>query len=391
MSEALQRTLDEHGRLLKGAAESWNKSLNEFAEKQREFGIRLLELEQKGAGRAPGSGLMGGAGELAELAECLMQSSGTKAFLAGNTPTFSISVPARLLNVKNTIINQVGSGQTLVPSDRGPDSIVTAPQRRLTIRGLFVSIPTASNLIERPSEATYTNNAGVQGGDASPTGSGEGSLKNESDMTFTLAQTPVVTIAHFIRASRQILSDSPLLQMHLTNRLLYGLNLEEEDEFLTGDGTAGTVSGINTKANAFTGGSTNQTRLDTLAKAANQLALSSYEPSGFILNPVDWLDCQLEKDTTGRYILGDPGAASTPRLWGLPVVPTPAQTQGKFTVLDAQRYGYIADREDAVVRISENVNDSFLRNLIHLLAEKRTTLVPELGAAAVYGNITTSG
>lgn len=89
--------------------------------------------------------------------------------------------------------------------------------------------------------------------------------------------------------------------------------------------------------------------------------------------------------------MGDPGAQNTPMAWGLPVVPTPSMTQGKFVCIDAQRYGYIADREEASVRISENVSDQFIRNLVTLLAEKRTALITELGAAAVYGNLSTPG
>lgn len=348
---------------------------------------RMFNLEQKHA-RAPGL-LTGSESTFGELADLIQKSDAFAVFSKNATPSFGVEVPARLLS--KSIVNAVGSGQPLVQSDRGPGYIVHAPQQRLTIRGLFASVPTDSNLVERATEATYTSNAGVQGGDVSPTGSGEGSLKNESNMTFSLASTPIVTLAHFIVASRQILGDAPMLQMHLENRLLYGLNLKEETQFLTGDGTAGGMVGITSSAAAFAGGATNQTRLDTLAKAANQLAVANYEPSGYILHPADWLACQLEKDSQGRYILGNPGAQTMPMAWGLPVVPTPSMTQGKFVCIDAARFGWIADRESASVRVSENVNDQFVRNLVTLLCEKRTAIITELAVAAVYGNLTYVG
>lgn len=359
--------------------------------KHKHLSDQVLELAQKVAAR-PGfiGGGGGSSGSTGELAELIRKSDAFGAFTKGSTPSFTMEVPARLLS--KSIVNATGSGQPLVASDRALErGIVHAPQQRLTIRALFGAVPTDSNMIERPTEATFTGGAGVQGGDASPTGSGEGALKNESNMTFTLAQTPVVTLAHYIVASRQILGDAPLLQMHLENRLLYNLNLKEETQMLTGDGTAGSMTGITSSATAFTGGATNQTRLDTLAKAANQLAVANYEPSGFVLHPADWLACQLEKDSQGRYILGDPGAQVMPMAWGLPVVPTPSMTQGKFVCVDAARYGYIADRESATVRVSENVNDQFIRNLVTLLCEKRTVLVTELGTAAVYGSLATPG
>lgn len=358
-------------------------------EKQNVFGNQLLELAQKLA-TSPMGGLGGGAGSN-ELADLISKCDGFAAFSKGNTPKFEITIPAHLLGLKNTVINQTGSGQTLVQADRPDRGIVHAPRQRLTLRALFSAVPTNSNMVERPAEAAFTNNAAVQGGDSSPTGSGEGALKAQSDMTFVLQQTPVVTLAHYITASRQVLSDAPLLQHHLETSLLFGLNLKEEAQMLTGDGTAGSMRGIVTEATAFSGGATNQTRLDTLARGANQLAVANYEPGGFIMHPVDWLACQLEKDSQGRYILGNPGAQAMPMAWGLPVIATPSMTQGKFVCIDPQRYGYIADREDATVRISENVNDAFIRNLITLLCEKRSALVTELGGAAVYGNLATPG
>jgi HK97 family phage major capsid protein len=376
---------------LKELEKKLGPALDSLRQGQVTLRAELTELAQKMA--LTPFGVQTHAGEkVGELINLITGGAGVKAFLAGNTPTVGIEVPAALLGLKNTIVNPGGSGQPLVQGDRAEGrGIVHAPQQRLTIRALFTATPTDSNMIERPTEATFTNNAGIQGGDVSPTGTGEGAQKPQSDMTFTLAQTAIVTIAHFIAASRQVLSDAPLLRFHLENRLLWGLNQKEETQMLTGDGTAGSMSGITTQATAFSGGATNQTRLDTLAKGANQLAVGNYEPSAFILNPTDWLACQLEKDSTGRYILGDPGAAAAPMLWGKPVVPTPSMTLGKFVCIDAARYGYIADRETATIRISENVNDAFIRNLIHVLCEKRTALVTELGGAAVYGDLVTAG
>lgn len=368
--------------------EANSKALGRVSDAQAQIRDRMLAVEQELAKKGFHSGGDYG-GSSNELADLITKSAGAQAFNQQSTPSFSVQVPARLL-AKNTIINATGQNQPLVASDRAESrGIVFSPQQRLTIRGLFAAVPTASNLIERASEATYTSNARPQG-DVSPGGI-EGELKAESSMTFTITSTAVITLAHWIAASRQILSDAPLLQMHLTNRLLYGLALKEEAEMLTGDGNDGDMSGIVTNASAFSYGATNQTRLDTLAYAANQLAVANYEPSGFIMHPTDWIACQLEKDANGNYILGSPGAQTSPMAWGLPVVPTPSMTLGKFVCIDAARYGYIADREDATVRISENVSDQFIRNLITLLAEKRTALITELGGAAVYGNLATPG
>jgi HK97 family phage major capsid protein len=372
---------------MKVAFERMGKTMGD---RMGDFEAQLLDLQQqRTAGHAP---IFGGLSTAHELVDAIHKNDGFKAFLAGQTPTCAIQVPARLVYQNNTITNPnpLSNDNPLVPADRG--RLVAAPLRRLTVRALFSQVPTASNLIEVPSEASYTNNAAPQGGPTSPIGHGEAELKQESSMTFSLSSFPVVTIAHFIKASRQILSDAPMLKSHVDRRLLHGLALEEEDEMLTGNGSAGTMRGLNSFAQAFLGGVTNATALDTLARAIDQLqGGSNYEASGIILHPTDWLNITLLKNSQGDYILGNPSQVTAPQLWGKPVVPTAAQTQGTFTVLDAPQAGFIADRETATIRVSENVNDDFTRNVITILCENRTVLVVEQGNAIVKGNVSHAG
>jgi hypothetical protein len=61
---------------------------------------------------------------------------------------------------------------------------------------------------------------------------------------------------------------------------------------------------------------------------------------------------------------------------------------GKFMVMDARRVGYIADREDAIVRVAEQHADFFVRNIVVILVEERLAIVIQQGAAMVYGNLT---
>jgi HK97 family phage major capsid protein len=289
---------------------------------------------------------------------------------------------------KTQIVSPGGQNQPLVPAMRVNGIIVPAEQR-LTIRDLIPTGRTDSNLIEFASEATFTNNAGPQGG-ASPA-MGEGELKNESAMTFTLDNSPVVTIAHWVPASRQVLSDAALLAGHINNRLIYGLKLEEEQEILTGAGTGGQLYGLLNKAAAFSYGVTNQTALDTLLKARLQVSVSNYDASGVVLNPIDWAAIVLLKDTTGRYLFANPQDVAAPRVWGLPVVATNSMTLGRFLMGAFNLAAQIWDREDATVRVSENVNDHFIRNLVAVLAEERIALTVYRPAALVNGLLSYAG
>ena len=291
---------------------------------------------------------------------------------------------------KTNIVNASGQNQPLVPADRLP-GIVTPINRRLMIRDLLTQNRTSSNLIEFASETLFTNSAGAQGGATSPVGNGEGELKPESTLTFQLNNTPVVTIAHFIPASRQILSDAPMLQGYVDGRLRYGLAYKEEDEMLNGDGGAGILNGLVNQATAFTGGVTNQTALDTILKAFLQISLQNMEATGIVLNPTDWTAIQLLKDTTNRYLFADPHSAVGATVWGRSVVSTASQTLGQFLAGAFAMACEIFDREDATVRVAEQHADFFVRNMVAILAEERLALAMYRTAAIVKGSVSNAG
>ena len=125
-------------------------------------------------------------------------------------------------------------------------------------------------MVEECRESAFTNNAAPQY-DASP-GTHENVPKAESGMTFTLDSFPIRTIAHWIPASRQVLSDAPMLQGHLESRLLYGLALEEEEQLLTGDGSGANINGLVTQATEYDRGVSNDTKLDCLATKGGKKA-----------------------------------------------------------------------------------------------------------------------
>lgn len=289
---------------------------------------------------------------------------------------------------KTQIINATGQNQPLVPDQRVP-GIITPAEQRLYVRDLLPQARTGSNLVQFASEASFTNNARPQG-DASPGGI-EGEEFAESAMTFTLANAAVVTLGHWIPASRQVLSDADMLAGHISTRLTYGLKLEEEEELLTGTGVAGTINGLNNQAAAYNRGATNDTILDTLLKALLQVSLSNYEASGFVLHPVDWFTAMLLKDTQNRYLFSDPQSMVAPRVWAKPVVAAQAQTQGRFLAGAFSLGAQIWDRDDATVRISENVDDHFIRNMVAILAEERLALTVYRTTAFVIGNTSHAG
>jgi HK97 family phage major capsid protein len=278
-----------------------------------------------------------------------------------------------------------GSGvsptSSLVVAERVP--IIQPPMRQLVVRDLLMPGTTASNAIEYPVETDDPASTA-----AAPVS--EGARKPQSDIRFDLRNVPVRTIAHFMKASRQILDDAPMLMSYIDGRLVYGLGYAEEFQLLYGDGTGQNLLGIIPQATAYAAAfaPTNPTNIDTLRLASLQATNAYYPATGYTLHPTDWAKIELTKDTQGRYIVGQPETEIAARLWGLPVVQTPAMQVGHFLTGSFRLAAQIFDRMQKEVMISTEDQDNFVRNMVTIRAEERLALAVYRPAAFIYGTLT---
>ncbi|MDQ3039403.1 MAG: phage major capsid protein [Pseudomonadota bacterium] len=276
-----------------------------------------------------------------------------------------------------------GAAGSTVQTARVP-GLVAPPERRMTVRDLITPGRMDGNALEYVKETGFVNNAGNVG---------EALAKPQSDLTFSLVSTTAKVIAHYVKASRQILSDSSMLASYIDGRLRYGLAFREESQILNGDGTGQNLLGIIPQASAYvlpTGltapaGSTKE--LDQLRFAMLQAVLAEYPATGTVLHPTDWARIETVKDTQGRYIIGQPQGTIQPTLWGLPVVATQAIAVDKFLVGAFKLGAQLFDRWLARVEVAtENEND-FIMNLVTILAEERVALAVYRPEAFVYGDM----
>jgi HK97 family phage major capsid protein len=296
--------------------------------------------------------------------------------------SIQLTMKAKARMETKAIVNATGQNQPLVADMRVP-GIVTTPNRRLRMRQLIPVGQTSSNLVQFGKENVFTNNAGPQAG-GSPTVAGENITKPESNITFTLDNAPVVTLAHFILASRQVLEDAPMLASYINGRLQYGLALEEDDELLNGDGTVGTIKGLMASATAYNRAQTG-TKIDWLRRAITQLQLSEYDPEFIVLNPVDWEAIELTKATDNQYIVANPVSMMGPTLWGLPVVATNTMGSSQFLVANGSMAAQIWDRQSAAIEVSREDSDNFRKNMVTILAEERLALTVYRPTALIKG------
>lgn len=288
------------------------------------------------------------------------------------------------LDVKNVVTSGSSSAGDLIVPDRVP-GIVDAPLRRLTIRDLIAWGRTSSNAVDFVRENVFTNSA-------APVSENPAGLKPQSDITFEADQAPVVTIAHWIHASKQVLADVPMLQSYIDGRLRAGLKLVEENQLLNGSGVGLNLDGIATQATAYSmpvGAVVSaETQIDRLRLALLQVALSEYTADAIVLNPIDWASIELLKTTDRGYLFANPRFQAQPSLWGLPVVATTAMGQGDF--LTGVFGGGLAvqgwDREDISLSIATQDDRDFVKNMVKLLVEERLALTVYRPAAFVKGD-----
>lgn len=267
----------------------------------------------------------------------------------------------------------VGIQPTRVPG------IVADPERQFVIRDLIMPGRTGSNAVEFVQESGFQNMAAIQ--------AGEGAAKAQSDISFALKTTNVVTIAHWFRASKQVLSDIPLLQSYINGRAIYGLKYKEEEQILAGNGVGGNMLGLIPQASAFNNAlrKAGDTKIDTLRRAILQVRIAEYRASAIALNPVDWADIELTKDSTGSYIWVNVQEGGAQRLWKLPVVDSNAVPEGEFLVGAMNIAAQIFDREEAAVEVSTEDGDNFRTNMVTIRAEERLAMAVYREESFVHG------
>ncbi|EPW7977029.1 phage major capsid protein [Cronobacter turicensis] len=373
VEEALKEA-QKTGKLSAETKETVDKMASEFnalKEAEKTLKAALGELEQQVA-QMP---LANAAKVVETVGQTVISSEALKAFAASVEGGKRVSVPVNAALISTDVATGVVEPQRLPGID-------TAPKQRLFIRDLIAPGRTAAPAIFWVQQTGFTNAAKVVP---------EGTTKPYSDIQFATQITPVTTIAHMFKASKQILDDFAQLQSTIDAEMRYGLKYVEEQEILFGDGTGAHLKGIVPQASAFSAAFEveKQNGIDVLRLAMLQAQLARFPASGHVLHFIDWAKIELTKDSLGRYILANPAALSGPTLWGLPVVATEtAAFQGKFLTGAFNAAAQLFDREDANVVISTENADDFEKNMISIRCEERLALAVKRPEAFIYGAFT---
>jgi HK97 family phage major capsid protein len=244
----------------------------------------------------------------------------------------------------------------------------------LRLRDLVTIGGTDSDTVEFVRVTSVTNAAtGVAEADNSDA-EDETGLKPESAIAFEVVQPGVKTIAHWVPVTNNALADARQLRTIIDGFLRYGVMSKVEAQMLGGAGSD-QLPGLDTTANVQT-----QTwDTDYLTTTRRALGKVEYggaadeaenEATAFVLNPLDWVEIDLEMTLAGNGTNNrQAGTRTVPTLHGLPVVKSKSVTQGTGWVAD-WRQAVLWDREQTIIRVGQP-NNFFLKNMNAVLAEAR--------------------
>lgn len=300
--------------------------------------------------------------------ESLVASEEFKSLITGRTG-------AARIEVKNTINSIVGTN--VYPQNNA--GIIPGPFAPLTIRDILPTGATSAISVVGTREKSFSNKA------APVT---QGNAKPESDIVFEQINTPIETIATWIKVSNQLLADAPAVVAYVDTRLRYMLNAVIDNQLLNGDGTAPSLKGLTRTANPYTAVK-GDTLVDAVNRAKYQLWALGYAPDFVVVNPADWSTVEISKDTMNRYLYGTPGTGAQMSPFGIPVVLSNNIAKGNILIGNAARACMLWDRQTLTVEAGF-VNTDFTSNLVTLRAETRLGLETSVPGALLYGAFTSA-
>lgn len=300
--------------------------------------------------------------KLVELAPDLKRQSKerTVGFKTVGTMTFGASVTGQM------------------PQADRESGIANVVRQAFTIRNGSNVFPTNSNLVEWVEQANIEGSAGM---------TAEGASKTQQDWEYVVRNASVRKITSYIKITEEMLSDIDGMMGEINGNLLYQVELKEEVQLITGDGTGQNLNGIEKYAqeldnagliSTFDNGVANN--WDVLGASITQIRVEGkgeLRANRIYLNPIDvFLSIHRTKSTTKDYINPvtvipnvTPGGLPSLFIWGVPVVESDSITLGEFLTADMTRFN-IRDLEGMTVSIGLE-NDDFTKNLVTIRGEKR--------------------
>ncbi|MCY4726704.1 phage major capsid protein [Nocardioides sp. STR2] len=210
-------------------------------------------------------------------------------------------------------------------------------------------------------------------------------VKPKSKMTFRKQSADVITVAHWMPATKRALSDVRQLRTLIDAFLRTGVAREFERQMLAGD----RANPVDAQYEEFDGllnmtGVQNTPWRGNVVATARRMIRQVRDKGGnltaFAVSPAVNEAIDLLQDRQGRFFGNGPFSTGPQTLWGRPRVEVP--DLGDDVILGGEWSTLVLwDREDTTLTATDSHEDFFVRNLVAVLAEARAafgSLNPQL-------------
>lgn len=304
------------------------------------------------------------------LEEIFTHSDSYRAYREGKSKHFELTMTQEEFHGEKAIVT-LG---TISPRDFRMPGILGFPEQAPTIADMLASGTIDVNALSYYEELAPTENA---------TTVAEGGVKPESGLDFIIRNEVAAKIATWIPATDELLADMPAMLAYIQNRLRTFVLREEERQILDGDGTGTNMTGILNRSGVQTQAVGTGPVPDALFRAMTLVRVNAFEePTGVVMNPLDWQNIRLLTTADGVYIWGPPMDNGPERIWGIPVRQTSAIPQGTAVVI-TRSAAQVFRRTPVQVATSSEHADYFIRNQLAIRAEERILLAVYRPAAFV--------
>lgn len=242
---------------------------------------------------------------------------------------------------------------------------ITSAQQQPVIADLIPMFETTNNSIKWMLETTYTNNAAE---------TSENGTYPESAFALTEQTTPVNKVAVTLPATDEQLEDVPGARDYIQSRLTLGLRQRLDRQLLLGDASAPNFRGMTNLTNKQTQAKGSLSDFDALLQGINKVANTAFaNPNVILMNPTDWTNLRSIR-SAGWYLLGNPGDAVSPRVWGLPIVTSTYLTATNAIVTDTM-YHELHYRRGITFDTTNSHASEFLNGVQRIRASFRAAYV----------------
>lgn len=240
---------------------------------------------------------------------------------------------------------------SLIPMPYLEAGVGKAPDRAPFLMNLIEVGGIASNVVTWVERKTRTDNTEWVGEGVAP--------GDETVLGYETISQNIKGFSSYIKVSNDSLDDVDYLLSEIRTELVTLMMLKIDHDILLGTVGANGYDGIKTIATQFAvpggyvispaGSATNK---DVLRAAVAQVQIANFQPDYIILNPASVMVMDLEKSTTGEYLLAPFVSVDGTKIAGIPVVTNTGVGADEFIVGNFKKAKLFV-RKDAELKVWE--------------------------------------